>query len=644
MEQNSDNKIELLAPAGDFETLKYAVAGGCDAVYLGMTDFNARSKAKNFSEQQLRLAVLYCHEHGVRVYLTLNTLVKDSELNKAVLAAKTAYELGVDAVLVQDIILLTQIKKEMPDLPVHASTQMGVHNLEGAVYAKKLGVDRIVLSREATAVDSKNIAEAGIETEMFIHGAMCVSFSGNCYFSSFVSGYSGNRGKCLQLCRKKYTLESGGNKKTGYMLSPKDICMLPSLDKIRRLGVRSLKIEGRLRSREYAFVTSDVYSRALTGKTIPDDMVNLKIVFNRGDFSTAYLLNDKPDLIYDKQQNNIGTYAGKVLSVRPFRISGYTPVGGDGFKLLRGGREIGGAEFSGGRFTENGNARIGDSVHLTKSGRLSSVAAARVNERSVKFPVESMKAENTTGISEYIPVPYLLPDKCLILKADDSTADDLFRRFDLIIYAPSEYGIHSASAFRKKTGLPVLLDMPPIARGHDINILKAIVSQDIFDGYVANNLYALELCRNKPILPGIGLNLLSHTSFNKISSVESAVCETGDAVYAYGRYTLMYLSHCPKRQLGQSCGKCNNAGISLTDESGNQFALRRVKMNYCYFELINSKITNLLPKLDRSKHRKIIIDAVSMDKSQILEACDKLYNLPFDAAAHTSGRFGKGVK
>lgn len=630
MGQNSDNRPELLAPAGDFDMLRYAVAGGANAVYLGLNDFNARSKAKNFSVDELRLAVLYCHERGVRVYLALNTLMKDAELDKAAAAAKSARDAGVDGVLVQDFSLLFKVKQLLPDLPVHASTQMGVHNAEGAKFAARLGIDRVVLSREVIPSDIKKIVDGGMETEMFVHGAMCVSFSGNCYFSSVVSGLSGNRGKCLQLCRKRYTLEAGGKRKSGYMLSPKDISMYGALGRLRGLGVRSMKIEGRLRSSEYAYAVSDVYSRALDGKAEDGDGIKLKSVFNRGDFSTAYLDNDNADLIYDKQQNNIGAFVGKVLSVNPLVIGGYMPVPGDGFKFLRNGRET-------------DHAAAGDSAHLTKSGRIAIDAAARVkSDCRARESVTALRSASGNTIDRLINIPYSLPEKCVIIKADEQTDADVISGADIIIYSPTDYNLTKAAAFKKRAAVPVLLDMPIIARGRDVGILREIVNADIFDGCVANNIYALELCREKPVLLGAGMNILSKTPEPKIASIESAVYNAGDIVYAFGRYPLMNFTHSPLRQLGLD----DNQGVAatMTDDAGNKFILRKKKVHYFYYELLNAKITNLLSKLDGGKNKRILLDSAGVDKREMLSAIMLLHGMPFDMQRHTCGRFGKGVK
>ena len=648
MEQFSDNSPELLAPAGDFDALKYAIAGGANAVYLGLTDFNARSKAKNFTKEELRLAILYCHDRGVRVYLTLNTLVKDKELPAALETAAFAFDSGVDGVLVQDIPLLFLLKKELPKLPIHASTQMGIHNKEGAEFAHSLGVDRVVLSRETLPSDIKKITEAGIETEFFVHGAMCVSFSGNCYFSSIVSGYSGNRGKCLQLCRKKYILSGAGNDKQGFMLSPKDICMYPVIDKLKNLGIKSYKIEGRLRSKEYAYEVSRAYSRALIGEKRSGDIDRLKTVFNRGDFGSLYMKNDKADIIYEPQQNNIGLNIGRITSLKPFKISGkYQLNVGDGVKFFRKDKEVGGGTVTQNGIAFTGNANIGDSVSLTKSLQLSKEAefAVRADNRNKLTKIEQLYAENDSVMSDITDNFYDISEKAVIIKVNERTDTKLFALCDVVIYSPMVYNLDAIISFKQKINKPVLLDMPTIARDKDIDVLKEIISADVFDGYIANNIYALQLCRGKKIVIGSNMNFLSSAvNAVKISSIESAVIGRGDIVYAFGKYSLMNFSHCPRRQLGQTCGKCTDKQLHLQDESRNVFQLMRKKLHYCYFEMLNCKITNLLGKIDNKISQRILIDCTNVSEKQAYDAITMLEKLEFDQKQHTVGRFGKGVK
>jgi len=204
MLKSERKKVEVLAPAGNFEALKCAVNNGADAVYLGLKQYNARAKAGNFTYEELTEAVRYAHFYGVRIYMTFNVLYKPTEYDGVIEAIRKCKEIGVDAFILQDFAFISALISTMPDIVIHLSTQAGIHNLEGALIAQRLGATRIILSRETLLEDIIKISNnTNLEIECFVQGALCISFSGNCYFSSIVSGYSGNRGKCLQLCRKK---------------------------------------------------------------------------------------------------------------------------------------------------------------------------------------------------------------------------------------------------------------------------------------------------------------------------------------------------------------------------------------------------------------------------------------------------------
>ena len=250
--------LELLAPAGSMEALTAAVQNGADAVYMGFGDFNARRNAKNFTEADFASAVSYCHLRGVKVYLTLNTLLTDRELPAAADLARRASGLGADAVLVQDLGVLRAVRQAAPDLTVHGSTQLTVHNLDGAKACADLGMKRVVLSRELPASEIEYICtHSPIEIEIFGHGALCMCYSGQCFFSAVVGERSGNRGLCAQPCRMKY---GWNGRADSYPLSLKDACMADRIRQIRKMGVSCLKLEGRMKRAEYVAVITRIYS------------------------------------------------------------------------------------------------------------------------------------------------------------------------------------------------------------------------------------------------------------------------------------------------------------------------------------------------------------------------------------------------
>lgn len=316
------NKIELLAPAGSMESLIAAINNGADAIYMGGSKFSARAYASNFDNETIMKAVDYAHSYGVKVYVTMNILLKQSELKEALKYVGYLYEIGVDALIIQDTGLINLSKSIYPNFELHASTQMTVHNGDGALYYKEKGLERIVLSRELSLDEIKYIStNLGIETEIFVHGALCVCYSGQCLMSSMIGGRSGNRGRCAQSCRMQYTLKSEtlGERK-GYLLSPKDTCLIEDVDAIIKSGTSSLKIEGRMKKPEYVAGVTQNYRKAID-KVIKNTKFDLNKgrnelaqLFNRQGFAKAYLYkNTGKDMMSYNYAKNTGVFVGSVI-------------------------------------------------------------------------------------------------------------------------------------------------------------------------------------------------------------------------------------------------------------------------------------------------------------------------------------------
>ena len=280
---------ELLAPAGSWDCLVAAAQSGADAVYLGGKSLNARRGAANFDADELVRASDYLHERGKKLYVTVNTLVKECEMGELENAAEQLFRARPDGVIVQDMGVCAYLEQVLPQLRLHASTQMAISNPQGAVFLKQKGFKRVVLAREMSLEEIRACAECGIETEVFCHGALCVASSGLCLFSSMVGGRSGNRGACAQPCRMEYEARGAASCR-GCLLSPKDLMTAPLLGKLTNAGVSSLKIEGRLKKPEYVAVVTSAYRRLLDGET-PDEKLldGLRQVFNRGGFTQGYL-------------------------------------------------------------------------------------------------------------------------------------------------------------------------------------------------------------------------------------------------------------------------------------------------------------------------------------------------------------------
>ena len=279
---------ELLAPAGDFECLVAAVKGGADAIYIGGKMFSARAYAKNFDIDEIKRAVSYCHLHGVKLYVTMNILLFDNELSEALAFAKELYLAGVDALIIADLGLIALIRKHIPDFELHASTQMSVNNSVGADFAYSLGCTRVVLARELSGKNMLEVTEkCKAETEVFLHGALCVCHSGQCLFSSMIGGRSGNRGECAQPCRLPYN-----NGK--YILSLSDLSLADHISELIASGVASLKIEGRMKSPDYVYTVTSIYRRLLDEgrNSTKAENQRLERIFSRGGFTDGYFVGN----------------------------------------------------------------------------------------------------------------------------------------------------------------------------------------------------------------------------------------------------------------------------------------------------------------------------------------------------------------
>ena len=291
--------IELLAPAGSWEALEAAVNAGADAVYMGGKAFGARAYASNFDKEEMTKAVYFAHMHRVRLYITVNTLVDDSELAELADYLLFLNNVGVDGIIVQDLGIIRLARQIVPELPLHASTQMTITNSSGVDFAVAAGMERSVLARELSLKEIEAACSRGTEIETFIHGALCVCYSGQCLMSSLIGGRSGNRGRCAQPCRLPYKLLNAkgedmleGKDAGQYLLSPKDMNTLAILPQLIEAGVVSYKIEGRMKRPEYVAVVVDAYRRAIDSYKagnyhVPaEDLANIEQIFNR-DFTTA---------------------------------------------------------------------------------------------------------------------------------------------------------------------------------------------------------------------------------------------------------------------------------------------------------------------------------------------------------------------
>lgn len=362
------SKPELLIPAGGIPQLIAAVENGADAVYLGGNAFNARINADNFDIESMEKAVDFCHLRGVKVYVTLNTLMRDNQLEPALNYAKNLYKIGVDALIIQDLGLGQLIRETMPDFEMHLSTQGTIFGVGGANTAKSLGYSRVVLAREMSLEEIKNVCEKSqIETEVFVHGALCFCFSGQCQLSRTFGGRSGNQGVCAQPCRLPYKLVARNDTKEEtiplsdknpkdfrtdfekkHHLSPKDLSLIDHLDELIKIGVNSLKVEGRLKSPEYVATVTRIYRKYIDefckngSYNVSDaDRKDLLQIFNRGNFTDAYLRGESDEnLMAFEFPKNQGVYIGEVKSIKKIKSIYTLKISADATKQLSAGDVI----------------------------------------------------------------------------------------------------------------------------------------------------------------------------------------------------------------------------------------------------------------------------------------------------------------
>ena len=467
------NELEVLSPAGSPDCFYANINNGCNAVYLGLGEFNARIKAENFSVQNIRDYVIFAHKHNVKVYITVNTLIQDEDFKKFLEMIKILVDAKVDAFIVQDLGVAHLLKTSFDNIILHASTQMGIHNLNGAKVAEKLGFSRIVLSRETTLEDIKQIKQnTNLEIEYFVQGALCVAFSGNCYLSSIEKNASGNEGKCLQLCRLPY--QNNLNNKTAYNLSTRDLSLLENIETLINAGVTSFKIEGRMRHAGYTATATKIYRNAidllktnsLSREFFKQSEEELKISYSRGDYNKqAYLQKSKDEkIMFPDYQNHIGIKIGTVKKVEPFKnnlnkatlILDREIFAGDGLKIIDSKTKTQIASLGVGNVEINKNGEYiiytksnfssNLDVHLTQSSTSEELLLKNIKKIPINIKINALKNKNfivvatsnnisANYISDYILEP---ATKSPVSKEDFKTqfeklSDTIFNLNEIII-------------------------------------------------------------------------------------------------------------------------------------------------------------------------------------------------------------------
>ncbi|MCC8121645.1 MAG: U32 family peptidase [Oscillospiraceae bacterium] len=634
--------LELLAPAGSPEAVTAAVQSGADAVYFGYGDYNARRNAKNFTPEQAAQAISYCHLRGAKVYITLNTLLTDRELPQAAQLAAQVSELGADAILVQDLGVARMLRQTVPDVPLHGSTQMSVHSLDGVKMAAELGLKRVVLARELSAQALSYIcAHTPIEVEVFVHGALCMCYSGQCFFSSVLGGRSGNRGLCAQPCRLKY---GWGRVADGYPLSLKDLSLASHLSQLRRMGVACVKIEGRMKRPEYVAVVTEIYARLIreNREPIPQEQEQLLAAFSRQGFTDGYFTGQVgPAMFGVREQEREPKELFAQARARCGRENPRVPV--TFYALIQKGEsaKVGVEDDRGNLVTVEGpppeDARTKEltcrdvQVQLAKTGGTPyrcqqakayvesglSLSAASLNalRRQALDELSSLRVQPPQRRqAPFQPgVRYAgrrqAPEITLSLSHVSQLSQQLLEAAPALIYLPLDQAAEQPGAVKDclSAGVPVAVTLPRIAWDNEKKKLSRQLEQVRLLGVTEALVGTLGLVRpvrdaGMNLRGDFGLGVMNSQTLKELKrmgflsatvSFECRLSQIRDLskplsleMLVYGRLPLMLTEHCIIENHLGACGCQENR--SLVDRTGARFPV--IKAPGCRNEILNSKV------------------------------------------------------
>lgn len=645
-------KFEILAPAGSMESLVAGVRSGANAIYLGGKSFNARRNAGNFDNEEMKKAVEYCHQRGVKVYLTLNIIVSDEEMREAYNAVKDALSNGIDAFIVQDIGVAKMIREHFPTARLHGSTQMSIMSPSGAKAAEQMGFKRIVLPREMSLDEIKEIREnTSLELELFVHGALCISVSGQCYLSSMIGSRSGNRGLCAQPCRLPFT--AGGN--ATHALSLKDLSLVGELDKL--VGITSLKIEGRMKRPEYVSAAVSAVKKAIDGKYTPSDEFMLRSVFSRSGFTDGYL-NAKlgKSMFGTRQKEDVVSASNSVLKeiaknyekevpLLPVNIDFVCKNGKNALlKMTSGDKSVkvvgdvpekainkpmtaeslterlgklGGTQF----YANEVNITVDDGLILpaSKINEMRREAVEKLNKtdkisfKYKAFNVVRAKAKNSTpyataSFKSAAQIPDKHPFKTVFIPIDSSVEDFVDNRAGVVL-PRGLFGIENELKSKLE------------------KLKKAGVNKAL-----CGNIGSYQLCKDMgfEVWGDFGLNVFNSVSANlverpilsfeltqsQINNINAP--DTGMLVYGYA--PLMLTRNCPiKNDIG--CFECNGHG-HLTDRKGMKFPV--ICSDFPCVEMLNCVPIYMLDRFDEI-HTDFIHFAFTVESEKQVENIISLY-------------------
>ena len=692
--------LELLAPAGSMEALRAAVQNGANAVYLGCGTFNARQSAKNFTPQSLTEAVKYCHIRGVAVHLTLNTLVSDKEMDELIELIRHAAESAVDAFIVQDLGVLKLCRQIAPHIPVHGSTQMTIHSLPGVLLCAAWGMTRVVLSRELSREEIRYICQnSPIEIEVFAHGALCMSYSGQCYLSAAIGGRSGNRGRCAQPCRQSYGYGRWENR---YPLSLKDNCLVSSLQELDAMGVASIKLEGRMKRPEYVAVVTRVYRQALNSGTVTRAMANdLLTAFNRQGFTNGYYTGHiGPDMFGVREEKKEDqqwmkearkTYESVENGLVPIRfaaivrknectitavdpenrictVSGVLPEPARNQELT--------VQMLSDRLAKTGGTPYycAEVRCQVEPGLMLSAAAINAMRRDVLNQLTALRARrDLPRLSKPAHVPRYsgsrqVPDLTVQVTSKEQITGRLLKMAPKVLYVPIHILMEDAAWTKdlvKKANVCAVL--PRVA--HDDELQQLTRSMTALRGLgidqvLAGNLGLLVAASEcgMQLRGDFGLNLYNSIAMNAAREMDlRSACvsfemtlpqirDLSKAVPAemlvYGRMSLMVTENCLIRGRTGDCS-CHLSAAKLTDKTGAEFPIIK-DGNSCRSILLNGKKLYFLDRQEDLNHLglwAIRLCFTTENPREVDQVLGCVQNpAPFDPGACTRGLYMRGIE
>lgn len=681
---NNIKNAEILSPVGNNEMLIAAVRSGADAVYFGAKDFSARRNAENFGSFELKDAIEYCHIRGVRAYLTLNILIKDDEFENAGNLARDAYNFGIDGVIVQDLGLAGYLHQNLPELPLHASTQMSVHTPSALYILKEMGFTQVVAAREMSFENLKALCKTANELDMtvevFVHGALCMSVSGQCLLSAYLGSRSGNRGLCAGPCRLPFKAENG----TGYDLSLKDLSLVENIVDLYNIGVRSFKIEGRMKRPEYVAAATKACKEALYNGIIDYELSKtLQNVFSRSGFTSGYLENKlgrdmfgirtKEDVvsadkafpvlheIYRNERQSVAVdlkFTAKVESEieltltdrkNTVTVKGSVPdlaqnKAADSESVLKNLNKFGGTPY----YLDNSDICIDDCLFL-RAGELNELRRSAVDllnqkRAEISREISNLGYQNNLNDSGH----KTKPDLYLRLENAEQLPDDLSGVSALILPLENDFPIID--------GVKRIVEIPRgiISEQAIINRLEKFKADGV-DTALCGNLSAVKIAKQCgfEVFADTGLNVYNSHSAKEVKNMgctaavlstemlltdaESMKATIYKGIISYGNIPLMLFKNCPIKN-GKSCSDCDKKGV-LTDRKGIEFPVR-CRMGYS--ELLNSVPLWLADKQIKNIDFQVLY-FTNEDKERVSEVISAYKNRKDPDCKYTRGLYFRGV-